>query len=268
MERKHVAQLKEKGLCLVCTRSYCKGKEHCLGTFEQFWCKDCELNKRVCSHTIAKNGEQVKINRIEPSKKTTFEEQKNLFQDSLMLTEQVSVVDLKGETRKVSIFYDTGCTNSIATNMQGIGQKIGEIENFKIGGFSDQFKVEVPNANILEINFEGSQTLSCIEVPEISPTTSLRVEIPKKWKNKFPNDVYSRSGSVDILMGSDATKLFPIERDRYQKDGVNLILFQSILTGKHLLYGCTGRVHHFWESSPPQVLKVVYIDKNAFPVKK
>ena len=32
--------------------------------------------------------------------------------------------------------------------------------------------------------------------------------------------------------------------------------------------GGIGRVHHFWESSPPQVLKVVYIDKNEFPVKK
>ena len=136
-----------------------------------------------------------------------------------MLTEQVSVVDLKGETRKVSIFYDTGCTNSIATNMKGIGQKIGEIENFKIGGFSDQFKVEVPNANILEINFEGSQTLSCIEVPEISPTQSLRVEIPKKWKNKFPNDVYSRSGSVDILMGSDTTKLDPLRGTGTRRTG-------------------------------------------------
>ena len=32
--------------------------------------------------------------------------------------------------------------------------------------------------------------------------------------------------------------------------------------------GGTRRVHHFWESSPPQVLKVVYIDKNELPVKK
>ena len=40
------------------------------------------------------------------------------------------------------------------------------------------------------------------------------------------------------------------------------------LCGQSTKRGREGRVHNFSESSPPQVLRVVYIDKNEFPVKK
>ena len=50
------------------------------------------------------------------------------------------------------------------------------------------------------------------------------LEIPEKWKNKFPKNDYSRNGSVDILVGADETKLFPIEKDRFNHKGAQLIL--------------------------------------------
>ena len=42
---------------------------------------------------------------------------------------------------------------------------------------------------------------------------------------------------MDILVGADETKLFPIEKDRFNHKGAELILYQSVLTGNHLLYG-------------------------------
>ena len=67
------------------------------------------------------------------------------------------MLDKRGKLQKASLFYDTGCLHSIATGLKGVGKITGEIANFKIGGFSERIQTELPNANIVEFNFENGQ---------------------------------------------------------------------------------------------------------------
>lgn len=242
---KHIAQLKQKNFCMICTNPHCREQSYCQG-YSNFLCLDgCNENIRVCKHTLKTNEKAiagVKVNSL--TTQGSYPDHrfdKNSLGKTLMLTENILIKHPRsGNSTTATVYYDLGCTDTIVTGLENYVEKTGQIENFSISGFTENFETAVSTAPIVNFKINtirGALPINAIQVPEISNLAHAEIKVPPVWKDKFSNNVFSRNEKVDLLMGGNHCFLFPVEVDRYVEDGQCLILYRSMITNDFLLYG-------------------------------
>ena len=73
-------------------------------------------------------------------------------------------------------------------------KKTGQIENFSISGFTENFETAVSTAPIVNFKINtirGALPINAIQVPEISNLAHAEIKVPPVWKDKFSNNVFS-----------------------------------------------------------------------------
>ena len=239
-----VDMLKIANFCMICTNPNCKEQSICKGE-SPFLCHECGVNKRVCSHTTAKNSERlasrVKSNASRIKANKTLDHGMTI-NDTLMLTERVTVINPKTkEKSQVVIFHDSGSSATMVSHqLDKFSFPLGVITNVEISGVSEEFSTILPSVKKVALHVatkNGKIPLHAIQVKDIAPISSAKIKVPKNWETLFPSKNLVRSGEIQILLGADNCHLYPVEIERIHKNGETLMLYRSEITGSYLLYG-------------------------------
>ena len=229
--------LDEKGICERCLRRPCQGGSQC-GRFVdkegKIKTSDCKhgcknprngkpLNFKLCSHDKEEN--KVKSNRI--SSKTG---------GGICLTETVQL----STGRLATVLYDGGSDTSLCTKeIEREGQRVETqpmIMELADGSMSKLNKVPVIGLKI------GKHKIEALGVNTLTRTKPYDLKVPERWQRRYnlARNIVGDDVKIDILIGADCMNLMPKEVAR---EG-SLTLFESIVTGKHLIGGKPMEENH------------------------
>jgi hypothetical protein len=254
----------DKRNCLTCLKKDCPGlggncrdtqyacRKGCLidGVKANYRLCDCTLQKNLHNNLNAKN--QVKIKSTKLASTTSFGK-------TLMLTESVNLILADGSHKKVTIFHDSGATDSIIRkDLEKCGISSEKLpEHINISGYGGKFCESDPKA--VKLNFLtllGKDQITAVTVDNLDGINPVVVKVPGRWRRHFDKSSFSIGPKVDILVGGNACHLFPDQVDSYSEGGQTMKLYRSKLTGKYLLYGFNPN-QVFPKSSSTKVCKVM-----------
>ena len=220
--------------CLVCCkRAHPGGEKECFQVINKnpdFFCKDCAgyHTKTVCPKNFP---EGKKLSGF-----TVFCGQASAQSPVVDTLFSMETLSLPNQQSAV-VFYDSGASVSFVrlafckkNNLKPVGSVF-----FSIESINNQLDA-AQERNVYQIPLGNSETIKAVGVPEI---TNLRgfissADAIERFKND-PHSVPLQNLSVDLLIGSDHSKMLP----RFQEELSvgNYILSKSVLTGKPIIQG-------------------------------
>ena len=179
---------------------------------------------------------------------------------TVMLHEFVPIIDAQSKKPvRVAITYDMGATDSLCNAKVGIHGKSKNLGKLNIGGFSNDCNLEMKNAKQVSFTVQtknGLKNVDSIQVSDLNVVSKCSISVPNKWLSYFPQGYTNVGGRTDILLGGNCSHLFPKEIDRYTSGQECLILFQSEISGRYLLFGRDGNLVTFSQPADPSVNRV------------
>ena len=140
-------------------------------------------------------------------------------------------------TSSLGIQYDTGSQLSLISQsaLQSLPTSMytrGASSKVRISSYAGEGK-EILLTNI-ELNWYGHiLKLSALE-DDLNNSSGFTFPVPPKWRPITRTSTSHHSGQISILLGGDNHRVFPTELDR---DAQGVALYQSKLTGNHMIYG-------------------------------
>ena len=255
---------KAVGLCMTCLTPSCKDK-HCKRN--SFSCrKNCKengkpLHRNICDCVASWNlHKNLNPNIAVKSCNITNNVSNYKIGPTVMLHEFVPIIDAQSKKPvRVAITYDMGATDSLCNAKVGIHGKSRDLGKLNIGGFSNDCNLQMKNAKQVSFTVQtknGLKNVDSIQVSDLNVVSKCSIDVPNKWLPYFPQGFSNVGGRTDILLGGNCSHLFPKEIDRYTSGQECLILFQSEISGRYLLFGRDGNLVTFSQPADPSVNRV------------